>query len=208
MLPPPLPGTGVLRSMALPVTLRPSRGRLYSGTSARLRTRPSSALPLAELPRVRPTARWSPLPAPPRGTARCDGCSGARARLPELLLPDEPTELEPDPALDEPDEEPVEPPPEDEPLPPPPRGAAEPVVDPVFGRDPAWPAQTGAMLSVKAAATNPIVNLWRVIEKLLETGRAMTLPAGPERHLLTCIHFTPFPGSAPVPFRVQRVPPG
>ncbi len=60
---------------------------------------------------------------------------------------------------------------DDEPLPaddPPPRGDAEPVVCPLLGREPAWPAcpprvswaaATGARLTAKAAATRPIVQL-------------------------------------------------
>jgi hypothetical protein len=67
----------------------------------------------------------------------------------ELEPPDEPIEPE--------DEEPEEP--DEDPPPSPPLETAEPVDEPVvFGRDPACPAQAGARLSVKAAATAPMVN--------------------------------------------------
>ena len=50
--------------------------------------------------------------------------------------------------------------PEEELPPSPPRETAEPVEEPVvFGREPACPAQAGARLSVKAAATAPMVNV-------------------------------------------------
>jgi hypothetical protein len=78
-------------------------------------------------------------------------------------LPDGEDEDEDDEDEDEPDDEdpddPEDDPEDDEPLsPPPPRGTADPVVSPLFGRDPACPAQADARLSVNAAATAPTVN--------------------------------------------------
>ena len=71
------------------------------------------------------------------------------------LEPDEDPPLEDDVVPDEPLE----------PLEPPPRGAADPVVDPVFGRDPACPpprvscaASTGVSENANAAATRLMVS--------------------------------------------------
>jgi hypothetical protein len=90
------------------------------------------------------------------------GFCGARSRdAGRLTLLDDPDELEPpDPMLPELELPPDEP---DEP-PSPPRDTADPVLEPdVLGRPPACAHTAGARLSVKAAATAPIVHPCRVI---------------------------------------------
>jgi len=87
-------------------------------------------------------------------------------------MPEPPNPDEPEP-IEEPAEE-LDPAPADDELPavdpldPPPRGAADPVVCPLLGREPAcwpppprvsWADATGARLTAKAAATMPIVQL-------------------------------------------------
>jgi hypothetical protein len=64
-------------------------------------------------------------------------------------LDDDPDVVDPPPPPDGADDE-------DPPLS---RGTADPTVSPFDGREPAWPAQTGAKLSVKAEAISPTVSL-------------------------------------------------